>query len=92
MTIQNLYWNRSAILRIEGENTDNVKIMRRVRQGCVLSPLIFNLYSERISMVKGILIKVRKLQYFGHDANCYNSSCKEKYLEKEDLEGGELRG
>ncbi|KAL1447016.1 hypothetical protein WDU94_015647 [Cyamophila willieti] len=46
--IANLYWNQSAILRIDGDHTDQVKILRGVRQGCNISPLIFNLYSEHI--------------------------------------------
>lgn len=46
--IANLYWNQSAVLRVDGEHTEQVKILRGVRQGCVISPLIFNLYSEHI--------------------------------------------
>lgn len=46
--IVNLYWNQSACVNVEGERTDEVKIRRGVRQGCVLSPLLFNVYSERI--------------------------------------------
>uniref|UniRef100_A0A8D8SH15 Craniofacial development protein 2 n=1 Tax=Cacopsylla melanoneura TaxID=428564 RepID=A0A8D8SH15_9HEMI len=65
--IGNLYWNQTANLRTEGEHTENVKIMRGVRQGCVISPLIFNLYSERIfcealdEMEKGILLNGLRL-------------------------------
>lgn len=46
--IQNLYWNQSANVRVENTHTDEVKIQRGVRQGCVLSPLLFNIYSEEI--------------------------------------------
>ena len=46
--ISNLYWNQTACVRLDGDRTEQVKILRGVRQGCVLSPLIFNLYSERI--------------------------------------------
>lgn len=46
--ITNLYWNQTAVLKIEGEHTDEVKILRGVRQGCILSPILFNLYSEHI--------------------------------------------
>jgi Reverse transcriptase (RNA-dependent DNA polymerase) len=46
--IMNLYWNQTASVRVDGENTEEVTIQRGVRQGCVLSPLLFNLYSEEI--------------------------------------------
>lgn len=46
--ITNLYWNQSASVRLGEENTDEIRILRGVRQGCILSPLIFNLYAEQI--------------------------------------------
>ena len=44
--ISNLYWNQTACLRMYGDQREQVKILRGVRHA--LSPLIFNLYSERI--------------------------------------------
>lgn len=46
--IENLYLNQTAQIRIDGGTTGMVEICRGVRQGCVLSPLLFNLYSECI--------------------------------------------
>jgi hypothetical protein len=48
--IQNLYWNQSATIRTNfgGEPTEMIQILRGVRQGCILSPILFNLYSEEI--------------------------------------------
>uniref|UniRef100_A0A8D9EV91 Craniofacial development protein 2 n=1 Tax=Cacopsylla melanoneura TaxID=428564 RepID=A0A8D9EV91_9HEMI len=46
--ISNLYWNQTAVLRLENEHTEEVAILRGVRQGCNLSPILFNLYSEHI--------------------------------------------
>ena len=46
--IANLYWNQTADIRINGQTSEEVPIMRGVRQGCVLSPLLFNLYAEKI--------------------------------------------
>lgn len=46
--IGNLYWGQKACIRVDQEVSEAVAIRRGVRQGCILSPLIFNFYSERI--------------------------------------------
>ena len=45
---RNLYWEQTAAIQIEGEMSTWTSIKRGVRQGCVLSPDLFNLYSEVI--------------------------------------------
>ena len=44
--IKNLYQKQEAIVSIEEELTEPVHIKRGVRQGCLLSPGLFNAYSE----------------------------------------------
>ena len=46
--IMNLYWNQKATVQIGEEQTEWVEIKRGVRQGCVLSPDLFNLYSQKM--------------------------------------------
>lgn len=46
--IANLYWSQKAKIKIEDQTSDEMEIKRGVRQGCVLSPLLFNVYSEAI--------------------------------------------
>ena len=43
-----LYWNQTAAIRVNGELSDPAEIKRGVRQGCVLSPYLFNIYTEFI--------------------------------------------
>ena len=47
MTV-NLYWTQKASIRLEKSLSDDIRIKRAVRQGCVLSPRLVNLYTEAI--------------------------------------------
>jgi len=44
--IRKLYVDQRVKLRLNGGKTRSVQIGRGVRQGCCLSPILFNLYSE----------------------------------------------
>jgi hypothetical protein len=44
--ISKLYMEQSVKIRLDQEETRSVKTGRGVRQGCCLSPILFNLYSE----------------------------------------------
>ena len=46
--IRNLYWDQKAAIKIGDQISNYVDIKRGVRQGCVLSPDLFSLYSEKI--------------------------------------------
>lgn len=46
--IQNLYWYQTAVVKYNNITTEPATIQKGVRQGCILSPMLFNLYSERI--------------------------------------------
>ena len=46
--LRNLYPGQEATVRSRYETTDWFKIGKGVRQGCILSPCLFNLYAEDI--------------------------------------------
>eukprot|EP00794_Sanderia_malayensis_P001895 gene1895-2150_t len=46
--IENLYDKQEAEVRTEHRDTETFGIGKGVRQGCILSPFLFNLYSESI--------------------------------------------
>ena len=58
--ITNLYWNQQAAVNIDDNLTPWIEIKRGVRQGCVMSPDLFSIYSEiilrSIEGVEGIRI------------------------------------
>ena len=43
-----MYWNQKAAIRVDQELSDQAVIKRGVRHGCVLSPYLFNIYTEYI--------------------------------------------
>ena len=44
--LRNLYTDQEAIVRSGHGTTDWFRIGKGVRQGCILSPCLFNLYAE----------------------------------------------
>ena len=52
--LRNLYAGQEAIVRPGHETTDWFQIGKRVRQGCILSPCLFNLYTEYIMRNAGL--------------------------------------
>ena len=59
--IKSLYWNQYAVIKTADGKSRRICIRRGVRQGCIISPILFNLYSEYMMKdfqddVKGIII------------------------------------
>ena len=52
--LRNLYVGQEATVRIGHGTTDWFQIGKGVRQGCILSPYLFNLYAEYIMRNTGL--------------------------------------
>ena len=67
VVLRNLYTHQESTVRTEYGETSNIPIGKGVRQGCILSPLLFNIYIERKKRYvlekwdKGIIIGGRKV-------------------------------
>ena len=64
--ISNLYWEQEAAVRVGEELTEYQGVARGVRQGCVMSPDLFNLYSE---MVMRQLQDIEGIKIGGYNIN-----------------------
>ena len=64
--IKNIYWEQKAAVRVEEETSNFQNIKRGVRQGCVLSPDLFSLYSE---MIMRQIEEMEGLKIGGHNIN-----------------------
>ena len=52
--LRNLYSGQEGTVRTGHGTTDWFQIAKRVRQGCILSPCLFNLYAEYIMRSAGL--------------------------------------
>ena len=52
--LRNLYASQEAIVRTGHGTTDCFQIGKGVRQGCILSPCLFNFYAEYIMKTAGL--------------------------------------
>ena len=52
--LRNLYAGQEATVKTGHEKTDWFRIGKRVRQGCILSPCLFNFYAEYIMRNTGL--------------------------------------
>ena len=63
--IIDLYWNQHASVRVEGEYSRSFSIRRGVRQGCIILPILFNLYSE--FMIREALEGIKGVRFGGEN-------------------------
>ena len=67
--LRNLYAGREATLRTGHRTTDWFQIGKGVRQGCILSPCLFNLYAKYIMRSTGMEEAQPGIQIAGRNIN-----------------------
>jgi len=80
--LRNLYSGQEATVRMEHGTTDWFQIRKGVCQGCILSPCLFNLYSEYLmgnarldEAQAGIKIAGRNINYLIYTILIYSVVC-----------------
>ena len=46
--IESLYESQEAAVRVEGDTSEWFFVGKGIRQGCIFSPYLFNIYAENI--------------------------------------------
>ena len=69
--LRNLYMGQEATIRIEHGTMDWFKIRKGVQQGCILSPLLFN------------LCRVHHAKYQAGRITSWNQDCQEKHQQSQ---------
>ena len=67
--LRNLYAGQEATVRTGHETTDWFQIGKGVRQGCILSPCLFNLYAEYIMRNAGLEEAQAEIKIAGRNIN-----------------------
>ena len=67
--LRNLYTGQEATLRTGHETTDWFQIGKGVRQGCILSPCLFNFYAEYIMRNAGLEETQARIKIAGRNIN-----------------------
>ena len=67
--LRNLYAGQEATVRTLYETTDWLKIEKGVRQGCLLSSCLFNLYTEHIMRNSGLDELQAEMKIGGRNSN-----------------------
>ena len=67
--LRNLYAGQEATVRTGHGTTDCFQIGKGVRQGCILSPCLFNLYAEHIILNAGLDEAQAGFKFLGRNIN-----------------------
>ena len=67
--LRNLYAGQEVTVRTEHGTTDWFQVGKEVRQGCILSPCLFNLYAEHIMRNTGLEETQAGIKISGRNTN-----------------------
>ncbi|GFR91289.1 retrovirus-related Pol polyprotein LINE-1 [Elysia marginata] len=72
--IAEFYWNQTAKVKTNSGTTEDINILRGVRQGCILSPALSNLYNK--FLLQEALEEKRGISLNGENiTNVFNYGC-----------------
>jgi hypothetical protein len=72
--IQLLYYNLKATIRVGGERSDKIDLKSGVKQGCVLSPLLFNIYLDFVMRQAIIQFENKGVTVMRGEETCWHES------------------
>ena len=75
--LRNLYAGQEATVRTGHGRTDWFQIGKGVRQGCISSPCLFNLYAEY--MMRNTCTYIQSTSSWAGRSTSWNQDCQEKY-------------
>ena len=73
--LRNLYAGQEATVRTRHGTIDGFQIGKRIHQGCILSPCLFNLYAEYIMRNAGLEEVQARIRIAGRNINNPRYSC-----------------
>ena len=83
--IKNLYWNQRAVVKVGDDTSEWIEIQQGVRQGCVLSPDLFSLYTQlvmnELKDLEGVKIGGRNINNIRYDDDMVLISDSEEKLQ-----------
>ena len=80
--LRNLYSGQEATVRTGHGTTDWFQIGKGVRQGCILSPCLFNFYAEYIMRNAGLEEALTGIKIAGRNINNFSYADDTTLLEK----------
>jgi hypothetical protein len=88
--IKVLYKDTRAVVRVGDEESDKINLMRGVKQGCVLSPMIFNISMDFVTRQAMMRFEEEGLRLIVGSEECWKDPIKMAGKERETVKGSDI--